>query len=87
MQAISDEDNLADTETATGNYDSAVYINIADDAAVGLMDLKSIESDGFTCVMDDTDPSACWVTYLAFGSDEGGCVQVITTTVVVPDNC
>ena len=66
--AVSDEDNLADSETAYANYDSAVYANIADDAIVGLMDIKSIEETGFTCVMDDTDPSACWVTYLAIGN-------------------
>jgi len=72
VQAISDEDNLADTETAYANYDSAVYANILDDAIVGLMDLKSVESTGFTCVMDDTDPSACWVTYLAIGAAAAG---------------
>jgi len=66
-QAISDEDNLADTETATANYDTAVYANVLDDGVVGLMDIKSIDATGFTAVMDDTDPSACWVTYLAIG--------------------
>src|SRR3990167_5420036 len=66
--AISDENNLADTETAYANYDSAVYANVADDAIVGLMDIKSIDASGFTCVMDDFDPVACWVTYLAIGA-------------------
>ena len=65
--AISDEDNLADTETARASYDSAVYAHVEDDAIAGLMDIKSIDASGFTCVMDDTDPSGCWVTYLAFG--------------------
>lgn len=68
--AIWAEHNLADTETARANYDTAVYANVADDATVGLMDIKSIDATGFTCVMDDTDPSACWVTYLAIGSTE-----------------
>ena len=66
--AISDEDNLADTETAFANYDSAVYAHVVDDDTSGLMDLKSIDADGFTCVMDEVDASACWVTYLAIGA-------------------
>jgi len=66
--AISDENGLADSETAYANYDSAVYANVVDDAVAGLMDIKSIEETGFTCVMDDADPSACWVTYLAIGN-------------------
>lgn len=49
----------------------AVYVN-ADPANAtytleGLMDLKSIESDGFTCVMDDVDPVAAFVWYVAAG--------------------
>lgn len=66
--AVSDENGLAASETAFANYDSAVYAFVQDDAAVGLMDLKSIDANGFTCVMDDTDPSGCWVTYLAIGA-------------------
>lgn len=65
--AVWDEDALETTETARANYDSAVYANVKDDAVQGLMDLKSIDPSGFTCVMDDADPSACWVTYLVFG--------------------
>lgn len=79
VQAIWDESGLGTTETAFANYDSAVYANVADDAIVGLMDLKSIDSSGFTCVMDDTDPSECWVTYLAFGP-VGGITKSLTDT-------
>lgn len=68
VAAISDENGLADTETATANYDSAVYANILDDAIAGLMDIKSIDAGGFTAVMDDPDPTGCWVTYLAIGA-------------------
>lgn len=75
-QGMWDEDNLADTETCTANYDSAVYANVKDDAIVGLMDLTAISSTGFTCVMDDTDPSAYWVTYLAIGA-AGGAPTVV----------
>lgn len=80
VQAISDEDDLADTETAFANYDSAVYAHVVDDAIVGLMDLKSIDADGFTAVMDDADPSACWVTYLAIGATAaaGNIMQLAT---------
>lgn len=67
--AISDEDNLAVTETAFSNYDTAVYSNIVDDANAGLMDLKSIDSNGFTAVMDTPDISENWVTYLAMGAN------------------
>lgn len=68
VSAVFDEDNVADSETAQGSYDTAVYANIgSDDTIQGLMDLKSIESNGFTCVMDDVDPAQAWVNYLAFG--------------------
>jgi hypothetical protein len=69
----------------SGNTDSfvfrtartdAVYVN-ADPANAsytleGLMDLKSIESDGFTCVMDDVDPSAMFAWYVAVGPAPAG---------------
>jgi hypothetical protein len=67
VMATSDEDGLADTETAYANYDTAVYAHITDDAIVGLMDIKSIDTDGFTTVMDDADPSAARVAFLAIG--------------------
>lgn len=66
--AVSDETGLDDTETAYANYDSAVYAHVIDDAIEALMDIKSIDSDGFTCVMDDTETASCWVTYLAIGA-------------------
>jgi len=68
VQAIHDEDNQDDTVTGYTNQDDAVYAHIAsDDTIEALMDIKSFDSDGFTCVMDDTETSACWVTYLAIG--------------------
>jgi len=81
VQAISDEDNLADTETAFTNQDDAVYAHVVDDAIVALMDIKSIDADGFTCVMDDAEDSACWVTYLAIGAAAagGGVISEIAT--------
>jgi hypothetical protein len=50
-----------------GDYDSAVYGDVYSDAIQGLMDIKSIDASGFTCVMDDTDPAGKWVMYMAFG--------------------
>ena len=66
--AIWEESGLDVSENAYANYSTAVYANVKDDAIVGLMDIKSIDEDGFTCVMDDPDPEECWVTYMAFGS-------------------
>jgi len=67
--AISDQDGLADMEVATALEFDEVYIhmNLADNFD-GLMDLKSVESTGFTCVMDDFDPSANFVLWIAAGS-------------------
>jgi hypothetical protein len=67
VQAISDEDNLPTSEVAFANYDSAIYLNILDDAVVGIMDIKSVEDKGFTLVMDDPDPTGRFVFYLAMG--------------------
>lgn len=63
-----DEDNQAVSDVTTAIEYDAVYANIdAASAIQGLMDLKSMDADGFTTVMDDTDPSANWVGWLAFG--------------------
>lgn len=68
-QAYSSEDNLADSEAATALETDAVYIHLdLADAIDGLMDVKSFDADGFTCVMDDADPGAAFVGYVAFGT-------------------
>jgi len=77
-QAISDEDGLADTETAYTNQDDAVYAHVIDDAIEALMDIKSIDADGFTCVMDDVETAGCWVTYLAIGAEAAGATYTLT---------
>lgn len=67
-QAVFDEDNLADSEVTTAIELDEVYINIASTSVVqGLMDVKSIDSDGFTMIMDDADPGQNYVWYMAFG--------------------
>jgi hypothetical protein len=67
-QAIHDVDAGTDSVVATAvEYDEA-YINLDSTGAVqGLMDVKSVDATGFTMVMDDTDPSAAFVGYIAFG--------------------
>ena len=65
--AFTDEDALADSEVATAIEYDEVYISLdLADGIAALMDLKSIESTGFTCVMDDTEPTAAsavhWVS-------------------------
>lgn len=51
----------------------AVYINVdpTSDALEGLMDVQSFDSDGFTAIMDDADPSQAFFWYVAAGSAAG----------------
>jgi len=66
----SDIDNLGTSRLATAVEFDSVYINTDEAAApaiTGLMDLVSMESDGFITVMDDPDPTAAFVMYWAFG--------------------
>lgn len=72
VQAILDENGTADSEVTTAIEFDATYVNIKADSTIdGLMDVKSIDADGFTMVMDDADPSAAFVWYLAFGPAAG----------------
>ena len=68
VQAIRDEDNVATTEVTTAIEFDAVYANLSSGAIAGLMDIKSIDSDGFTAIMDDADPSGMLVWYWAIGN-------------------
>lgn len=68
-QGTLDEDNLADSEVSSAIEFDEVYVNIALDSTIdGLMDVKSIDSDGFTMIMDNADPAQAFVWYLAFGA-------------------
>ena len=68
-QAIMEVDGVADSKTAYSVEHDEVYINFGTaDAQVGLMDIKSVESAGFTCVMVDTDPSGAFVWYVTAGN-------------------
>lgn len=67
---FSDEDATATVQAGSVVRYDAVYANTdraATPAITGLMDLKSVDSSGFTCVMDDTDPAASFFGYVAFG--------------------
>jgi hypothetical protein len=70
------EENIAASglmESAIAVEHDAVYINIStSDTVQGLMDLKSIDSNGFTCIMDDADPSGSFVWWMAFGEPGSG---------------
>jgi hypothetical protein len=68
--AYSDENGLGDAEVATFVEHDAVYIasDLADGVAA-LMDLKSLETTGFTTVMDTPEPSAgAFVGWVAGGN-------------------
>jgi len=69
-RGVIDNDADADSNIGTAVEYDEVYINqdVSDPPVIeGLMDLKSIESNGFTCVMDDTDPAAAFVLWLSVG--------------------
>ncbi|HEY3493627.1 MAG TPA: hypothetical protein VGK73_03030 [Polyangiaceae bacterium] len=57
---------LEDIQSAI-EYD-AVYANLTSGAIEGLADVVSMDSDGFTLIMDDADPSASFVWYVASGA-------------------
>jgi hypothetical protein len=67
-QGAFDEDGVSPSETATSVEHDAVYVSISpSDTIDGVMDVSSVDPDGFTAVMVDPDPSARFVWYLAFG--------------------
>lgn len=75
-QAVLDEDALADSEVTTALEFDAVYANISTSSTIdGLMDVKSIDADGFTMIMDDADPAQAFVWYLAVGDAPVGAGQ------------
>ena len=68
-QGTRDRDNQGTSQAATSVQHSESYVRISTaDAVDGMMDIQSVDSDGFTSIMDDADPSAAFVWYLAFGS-------------------
>ncbi len=67
-QAFSSQNGLATSEVFTAIEHDELYVrpDLAD-GVEGLMDLVSMDSDGFTTVMDDADPGAAFVGFIAFG--------------------
>jgi len=69
-QCVLDEFGVADTDVGTAVEHDQVYCNLDTNMAVeGLMGIQTVDSDGFTLVMDDQDPAASFVGYIAFGAD------------------
>lgn len=70
--ALHDVDNLADVVAITAiEYDS-IYANISSGAAIqGLMDITAFNSDGFSVIMDDADPSQAYIWWVTVGPTGG----------------
>ena len=64
-----DENGTGNAEITTAIEYDAVYINLTDagGSVSGLMDVKSFDSGGITCIMDDADPAAAFVGCLLIG--------------------
>ena len=71
--ATADDDAAGTAIVSSAVEHDEVYINLnANTGAVeGLMDIKSVDSGGFTCIMDDADPAQAFVWYIAFGPSSG----------------
>jgi hypothetical protein len=69
-QCVIDEDNVGTSDVGTAVDHDEVYCNLDTNTAIeGLMGIQSVDSGGFTLVMDDPDPVASFVGYVAFGAD------------------
>lgn len=78
---VLDENGAADSEVTTAHEFDEVYVNITNTSTIaGLMDIKSVDADGFTMIMDDADPAQRFVWYVAFGSTAaaGGWGQLLS---------
>ncbi len=56
-----------DAESCDSGFTTEVYTNLAHDAVISQMDIKSFDTTGITCVMDDVDVQENSITYLAIG--------------------
>jgi len=66
-----DDDAAGTAVVGTAVEFDAVYVNLPNTAATveGLMDIKSVDSSGFTAIMDDADPVQAFVWYMVFGPE------------------
>lgn len=71
-QGMSDDDAAANGIVSTSIETDACYVNLnaATSAVEGLMDVQSVDGDGFKLIMDDADPSQAFVWYLAGGAPQ-----------------
>jgi hypothetical protein len=73
VQQIDSRNGQADAYVHRAARADAVYINTDPNqvahTTTGLMDLTSFDADGLTCIMDDADPGAAFVFYVAVGSE------------------
>lgn len=68
--AVMDEDAKAAAEVSTAIEFDGVYANISTAAAIqGVMDVSAVANGSVTFIMDDADPSQCFVWYLIFGPE------------------
>ena len=71
-QCVVDVDAANPSNVGTAVEHDEVYCNLstaATPAIEGLMGIQTVDSDGFTLFMDDSDPVASFVGYIAFGAD------------------
>ncbi|MCI0560400.1 MAG: hypothetical protein MN733_18090 [Nitrososphaera sp.] len=72
-QGVMDQNAAADSVVSAAIEFDEIYVNLTTAGALeGLMDIKSIDTDGFTAIMDDADPAQAFVLYAAFGDAAGG---------------
>lgn len=67
--ATADDDVAGTAVVSTSIEHDEVYVNLdaTTGALEGLMDIKTVDSNGFTCIMDDADPAQSFVWYVTFG--------------------
>jgi len=65
-----DDDAAGTAVVGTAVEHDEVYVHMPNTAATvdGLMDIKTIDSDGFTCIMDTADVAQSFVWYFALGN-------------------
>jgi len=64
-----DQDNLATSSVGTAVEHDELYCNVGTSNTIeGLMDVVSVNSDGWTFVMDDADPAQSFVGYWAMAA-------------------
>lgn len=69
VQACMSQDASANSNAGSTVQHDACYARVTTAGALdALMDVQSVDSDGFTGIMDDADVAQAYVTYLAFGN-------------------